>query len=87
MVLLEHHDALRMVFRETDNGIIQHNLGLPVQAAIEVFDLRNDANATVTLQDESRRMHSEFDLGNGPLVKLGLFHGDNGSDLVIIIHH
>ncbi|HYE54783.1 MAG TPA: condensation domain-containing protein, partial [Chitinophagaceae bacterium] len=78
-----HHDALRMVFRTQGNKIVQENLAdMPV--FITEHDLRNSNEIMESLADQ---LQSGIDLANGPLMKLGLFHQQDGSRLLIVVHH
>ncbi|ARU60826.1 hypothetical protein CBW65_06755 [Tumebacillus avium] len=75
--MLEHHDALRLVFTTQGDGVVQINQGLD-QAAVELeaFELA-----------DADRLQSSFDLQRGPLLKLGLARTDEGDHLLIILHH
>ncbi|HEY9257269.1 amino acid adenylation domain-containing protein [Chitinophaga sp.] len=69
--LLEHHDALRMIFKEEDGRMIMTNTA---------------HNSTLSLV-EYHTAQSSIDLANGPLVKLALTHEANTSSLLIVVHH
>ncbi|MGD2087366.1 MAG: amino acid adenylation domain-containing protein [Candidatus Aminicenantes bacterium] len=89
--LQEHHDALRMTYkRKTVNEteeILQINQGLEHPLSLEVFDFRNCENAMKMLKSRANEIQANIHLGNGPLMKLGLFHLDDGDRLLIVIHH
>ena len=85
----EHHDALRMTYRkDTAAGkILQFNQGLDYPLSIQVFDLRKIENSKEVLEAEANEIQSSIDLEKGPLMKLGLFHLDDGDRLLIVSHH
>jgi amino acid adenylation domain-containing protein/non-ribosomal peptide synthase protein (TIGR01720 family) len=83
----EHHDALRMVYREEDGTLIQLNRGLDLPLALVEFDLRKEDDAPAKLRDIAEGVQSGIDLANGPLMKIGLFQLEEGASLLIVIHH
>jgi len=85
--LQTHHDALRMVFIEREEGIYQRNLEAGIPVSLTTFELskRDDAKEIMFLK--VNELQQSIDLENGPLMKLGLFHVNDGSHLLIIIHH
>jgi amino acid adenylation domain-containing protein/non-ribosomal peptide synthase protein (TIGR01720 family) len=89
----EHHDALRMTYKkEIDTGEmrrIQTNHGPDYPLSLQEFDLREreHEDAPGELAAEANRIQAGIDLENGPLLKLGLFHLDDGDRLLIVIHH
>ncbi|MGW9571720.1 amino acid adenylation domain-containing protein [Paenibacillus terrae] len=95
--LVEHHDALRMVFTETADGVVQYNRGVEGELfTLEEFDYRTGAEGCeVTgpeawkraIESEAERLQSGINLSRGPLVKAAMFHTDQGSHLLIVIHH
>ncbi|MCU0286457.1 MAG: amino acid adenylation domain-containing protein, partial [Acidobacteria bacterium] len=88
--LMEHHDALRMVYEFTDGAVIQRNRGLEEKLFdLEVFDLKNIAENEVEKEIDRvvRRIQASMDLVQGPLVKVGLFKTATGDHLLIAIHH
>lgn len=84
--LLQHHDALRMVFREQDGKIIQEHRG-DVHVSISEHDLRSERNVESAMLVVADRLQRSIDLAAGPLLKLALFHTKVGSRLLIVIHH
>ncbi|MBC9915678.1 condensation domain-containing protein, partial [Chitinophaga varians] len=79
--LQEHHDALRMVF--VQDGV-QENRGTDMSLWLEEHDLRNNASDAVALYD---RLQSGIDLASGPLMRIGLYHFNDGSRVLMVIHH
>ncbi|RAJ26890.1 non-ribosomal peptide synthase protein (TIGR01720 family)/amino acid adenylation domain-containing protein [Pedobacter cryoconitis] len=84
--LLAHHDALRLIFKLDGTQVIQENLP---HAAIKVeeIDLTGIVQPELEIETFADRLQQHMDLENGVLVKPGLLHLDNGSALLIVIHH
>ena len=85
--VLEHHDALRMVFRLDAEIPYCENKGAEMPLYLEEHDLRKEGEAGSKLSNLSNNLQSEIDLAKGPLVKLSLYHMEDGSRLLIVIHH
>ncbi|MBD0254687.1 MAG: amino acid adenylation domain-containing protein [Cytophagales bacterium] len=83
----EHHDALRMVFRQADGQWQQRNRGLEAGFGFEVFDFRGEKYFSEPVFDKLRELQSGLDLGEGPLLKIGLFQVEDGDRLLVVIHH
>jgi len=85
----EHHDALRMTYKTMDKEIIQTNHGLDYPLSLEVCDFRQQPHdaAVEALEQKADEIQESIDLETGPLMKLGLFHLDDGDRLLIVIHH
>jgi hybrid polyketide synthase/nonribosomal peptide synthetase FtdB len=86
--LVVHHDALRMSYQITANEMMQFNRGLQA-ANIYTLDsfVVQDAEVAVKVREIANQIQGSLDLGNGPLMRLGLFHTKNGDHLLIVIHH
>lgn len=101
--IVEHHDALRLVFDEVglDKGdlggtldkmlpptIRQVNRGLAGELYTwKVIDLRGEVDVQETVVAEASKLQASMNLARGPLVKVGLFKTDAGDHLLIAIHH
>ncbi|RAT98496.1 non-ribosomal peptide synthetase [Brevibacillus sp. Leaf182] len=90
--LLQHHDALRMVFRETETGYQAYNRGVSESDdmySLEVWDYRNitDANIQQVMDAQCTAIQSRLHIFDGPLIRLGLFQCDNGDHLLMAVHH
>ncbi|MCK4766231.1 MAG: AMP-binding protein, partial [Candidatus Aminicenantes bacterium] len=86
----EHHDALRITFREENGRVIQENNDLDFPLALYVEDFRGKRDRKAALEELQVRVNeiqAGIDLEEGPLMKLGLFHMDDGDRLLIVIHH
>ncbi|SJZ86645.1 non-ribosomal peptide synthase domain TIGR01720/amino acid adenylation domain-containing protein, partial [Chitinophaga eiseniae] len=76
--LQQHHDALRIVIKETAEGLrLDTKPEQPV--SLTVYDAYNEAACTA--------LQGSMDLAAGPLMKLGLFREKDGSHLLIVVHH
>ncbi|MDP4180345.1 MAG: amino acid adenylation domain-containing protein, partial [Bacillota bacterium] len=87
--IVEHHDALRMVYRVEQEEVEQYNRKLDEGElfTLETIDLTCDSNYELRIKEECSRIQSGIDLSAGPLVKLGLFKTVEGDHLLIAIHH
>jgi iturin family lipopeptide synthetase B len=85
--IFQHHDALRMVFTGTDEGIRQQNRAPDSPLSLEEFDLTPLLNPGEALLEKANAIQSAIDLAGGPLLKLALFHCLDGDRLLIVIHH
>ncbi|MDO3679095.1 non-ribosomal peptide synthetase [Paenibacillus ehimensis] len=90
--IVRHHDALRMVYRQEDDGIVQYNRGTEADAdgalfAFKVFDYTGCDGYEEEMKLRCSELQSGMDLAKGPLVQPGLFRTDEGDHLLIAIHH
>ncbi|MRG28226.1 amino acid adenylation domain-containing protein [Laceyella tengchongensis] len=86
--ITEHHDALRMVCRREGGRIRLFNRGRDgVHFTLEEFNLAGEANIAKRIEQEANRLHRSIKLAEGPLVKLAVFHADDGDYLLLSIHH
>ncbi|MCP5107613.1 MAG: non-ribosomal peptide synthetase, partial [bacterium] len=87
--LIEHHDALRMVFKERDGKTVQLNRGQAGKLFdLSVFNLEDGGeDIESAVEKEACRIQGSIDLQEGPLVKLGLFKTGEGDHLLMVIHH
>jgi aryl carrier-like protein len=85
----EHHDALRMTYeiKTGDGKVIQIAHGLDYPLSLEEYDLKNRKTGFQELQTKVNGIQSGIHLEKGPLMKLGLFHLDDGDRLLIAVHH
>ncbi|MGE7202903.1 lichenysin non-ribosomal peptide synthetase LicA [Bacillus haynesii] len=87
--LIEHHDALRMVYQRNGDGIVQYNRGLEETAVSPEVIRFNESGAELeaAVLKASNRIQSNIDLTEGPLLKAAIFKTDQGDHLLIVIHH
>jgi len=89
--LVEHHDALRMVYKKQGDGPpLQINRGIEEPLFdLEIEDLHDtDKKETgARVQALANQLQESIDLEKGPLVKVGLFKTSEGDHLLIAVHH
>ncbi|WP_270168683.1 non-ribosomal peptide synthetase [Paenibacillus sp. SYP-B4298] len=89
--LAEHHDALRIVFRQTEHGYQAWNRGVGEGElySLETVDLKGVQAGLYeqALEARANDIQSSINLESGPLVKSGLFRGADGDHWLIAIHH
>ncbi|MCP5047274.1 MAG: AMP-binding protein, partial [bacterium] len=87
--LQEHHDALRMTFcrGRGREEVVQSNQGTAHPLSLAVYDLRGRPPDPEQLVEKSRDIQAGIHLEKGPLMKLALFHLEDGDRLLIVIHH
>ncbi|MDO3682170.1 amino acid adenylation domain-containing protein, partial [Paenibacillus ehimensis] len=87
--IVGHHDALRTVFRATGGGYAAWSRGIDEGElfSLEVVDYSAMTDCAAAVEAKANEIQSSIDLGNGPLMKLGLFHCPDGDHLLIAIHH
>jgi amino acid adenylation domain-containing protein/non-ribosomal peptide synthase protein (TIGR01720 family) len=86
--IVAHHDALRMVYREEENGIVQWNRGPEGPLFhLEVMDLKDSPDIAAEIEKAANKIQRAIDLETGPLVRLGLFKTLTGDHLLMVIHH
>src|SRR5579859_2993246 len=86
--IIERHESLRTVFRKDDQGEPRQYILLPATAAFRIAyqDLRPGQER---LNEAIREDFSKpFDLGNGPLLRAGLYQvTDNKWIFTYVVHH
>jgi amino acid adenylation domain-containing protein/non-ribosomal peptide synthase protein (TIGR01720 family) len=84
--LQEQHEALRYVFKQEQGQWMQL---IPERApAVSILEqVGGDIDSPDGWMAACNAVQQGLNLENGPLMKLGLFHNREGSDLLIVIHH
>ncbi|MCK4258430.1 MAG: amino acid adenylation domain-containing protein [Halanaerobiales bacterium] len=89
--ILEHHDALRMVYKMENGQIRQYNRGNDeIAFQLKIFDLSNDPVEIqkMKLVQISEEIQANCSLEEDLLLRLAVFDlGANGKRLLIHIHH
>nr|WP_267497724.1 non-ribosomal peptide synthase/polyketide synthase [Paenibacillus farraposensis] len=87
--IAEHHDALRLVFRQSDRGYEAWNRGISEGElyTLDIADFRGEADCAAAIEAKASDIQRSINLNEGPLLKLGLFHCADGDHLLIVIHH
>ena len=87
--LVEHHDALRMIYELEGERVRQRCRGLEEGPffTLDCVDVRGEADPAGRIEETAEGLQAGLDLEKGPLVRLGLFATDEGDHLLIVIHH
>ncbi|MBO3285399.1 non-ribosomal peptide synthetase [Paenibacillus polymyxa] len=87
--LAEHHDALRMVFRKTEQGFSARTRAIQEGGlfTLDVFDFKDAENTAQAVEAKATDIQAGIDLENGPLVKAGLFRCADDDHLLLAVHH
>ncbi|MBE6052207.1 MAG: amino acid adenylation domain-containing protein [Clostridium sp.] len=86
--IVEHHDALRMVYDIKGESVLQTNLAYKENMIdVEAINLRDLLNYKAEIEKECDKIQSNIDLNNGPLINVKLFNTIDGDYIVFVIHH
>ncbi|HEX3045685.1 MAG TPA: amino acid adenylation domain-containing protein [Bacillota bacterium] len=86
--LVEHHDALRMVFHHNNGQVTQSNREMhPDVLHMTVYNLTASPDYEPEITRQLQTLHQGIRLEGGPLVNAGLFLTPQGNRFVIVIHH
>ncbi|MCP5054395.1 MAG: amino acid adenylation domain-containing protein, partial [bacterium] len=87
--IVQHHDALRMVYERDGDMIVQRNRGLGEGQLIhmEVVEFKDKDHFDNDSEGIIDRVNDGIDLNTGPLVRLGLFKLPGEDIFMIGIHH
>ncbi len=85
--LIEHHDALRMVYHKQKDVWVQYNQPATNKFKIEVHDLSSSNNVADQITAISNQVKRSFNLQEGPLIKVCLFKTPAYDELLITVHH
>ncbi len=85
--LIEHHDALRMVYNKQKDVWIQYNQPATNKFKVEVHDLSTSNNVAQQITAISNQIKRSFNLNEGPLIKVCLFKTSACDELLITVHH
>ncbi len=83
--LLRQHDALRMVFYKKEGRWFQENKGTGTDVPLIEYDLSGHSEGSLT--HFCQKVQSLLDLGEGPAIRVGLFHLAESDRLFIAVHH
>ncbi|WP_157244100.1 non-ribosomal peptide synthetase, partial [Paenibacillus elgii] len=88
--IVQHHDALRTVYRRTTGGGYEawnRGIGEGEPFTLDIADFTGETDCAAAIEAKANEIQSGIDLSAGPLVKLGLFRCADGDHLLIAIHH
>ncbi|WP_160716858.1 non-ribosomal peptide synthetase [Chitinophaga solisilvae] len=80
--ILLHHDALRMVYRQTAGGWEQENKGAEQGYALEILSYD-----THDFDAHCNRIQAGINLASGPLFRAAIFRDAAGDKLLLVVHH
>ncbi|MFA0960201.1 amino acid adenylation domain-containing protein [Roseivirga sp. BDSF3-8] len=86
--LVQHHDALRMRYRQDADGWEQYNEKfLENSYRIDFHDMTEETHGLKKMSEMAGALQQGFDLENGPLMVAGHFRLKDGDRLALICHH
>nr|WP_309245933.1 non-ribosomal peptide synthase/polyketide synthase [Bacillus glycinifermentans] len=86
--IMEHHDALRMIYKEHDGEIIQYNRDYRENLfGLYVHNLKGTENTAERVHELATGIQKQSSIKDGKLVNLGIFQTEEGDHLLIVIHH
>lgn len=89
--LVQRHEALRTVFRANADGVAEQLIRDSAAFAIEEIDLATvpEADRDASVHEQALRLsETAFDLGEGPLLRVGLIRrAEREHVLVVVMHH
>ncbi len=86
--LMDHHDALRMVFPSEGDAPAPYNRPPgPETFAFDVFDFSGDSSPRRSIMDKANEIQGSLEVVSGPLVRSALFKTAEGDHLLVVIHH
>ncbi|MEE4565995.1 condensation domain-containing protein, partial [Paenibacillus polymyxa] len=87
--MVQHHDALRTVFRKTEQGYVAWNRSVEEGElyTLDIVDFSGVEDESAAVEAKASEIQASIHLSAGPLVKLGLFHCAEGDHVLIVIHH
>ncbi|WP_249704772.1 condensation domain-containing protein, partial [Bacillus zhangzhouensis] len=86
--LLSHHDALRMVYRQEHDDILQYNQrDLTEPFSIISRDVSKEQDVIKAISTYANEYQRQLNLQKGPLMKVICFHTENGDHLLMVTHH
>ena len=87
--IIEHHDALRLVFNKKENTYYQYSraVGDGIFYDLKEYEVKDTANAEEYIVEQCNTIQGEMDIEHGPLIKAAIFREEKGDHLLIAIHH
>ncbi|MBU7321098.1 non-ribosomal peptide synthetase, partial [Paenibacillus oleatilyticus] len=88
--LVEHHDALRIVIRYSENGpplAWNRSTREGDLYSFDLYDMSGEVDLASAIEAKANEIQSGISLTEGPFVRVGLFRTQDGDHLLIAIHH
>jgi len=89
-IIIEHHDALRMTYLPTEDGMVQWNRSNKVTSNLfdfACYDLTKEPQADEKVTAIANTLQGSIELTDGPLVKAAIFKTAEADHILLIIHH
>jgi amino acid adenylation domain-containing protein len=87
--LIQHHDALRMVYEYQDGRWVQFNRGLvdDLSCHVQLIEWDESVPTPTSIQERMNQLLEDLNLQSGPLLKVAIVRSKSGDALVIMMHH
>jgi non-ribosomal peptide synthase protein (TIGR01720 family) len=90
--VLEHHDALRMVFKQSISGVWEGEILGPemdIPLSFVMLAGQNEEERVLALENQVEEIQSSLNLENGPVFRVVYFDFGEGKGgrLLIVVHH
>ncbi len=88
--LVEHHDALRTVFRRDESGIKAYIRGMETSERLYSFELADFSHideSEKAIAELTEATHRDFDLEHGPLLRVKLIRDKKHDHVLLVAHH
>lgn len=87
--LIEHHDGLRLNFDAAGKRFYFNNdlLDIPFKIQREDLSPLSQADRLKAIEEHSRRLKESFNIQDGFMMKVLLFRGSGGGDLLLLVMH
>ncbi|WP_055108259.1 non-ribosomal peptide synthetase [Paenibacillus ihumii] len=84
--VVEHHDALRIIFLHQAGHLTQVNRSAKAENQ-QLYTLTSYDISEDQISLAANELQSSLNIHEGPLIRLGLFHTEAGDHLLLAIHH
>lgn len=86
-ILVKHHDALRIVAKNTRDFELFNKKMNPNVFSLDIFDMRNDINFKKSIDEKAEELQESINVKDGKLVSVAIFRCSIGDYLLFIINH
>lgn len=87
--VVDHHDALRMIFSLEEGSIVQTNqpVGAPGVFLLDEVDVLDTVNLEATIAEAANEFQASLDPNSGRTIGARIYHAPAGDHVQLIIHH
>ncbi|RCX17586.1 non-ribosomal peptide synthase protein (TIGR01720 family) [Anaerobacterium chartisolvens] len=86
--LMNHHGALRLVFRSDGGKYVQRFKNVEeFSEVLSVFEIGEDWDIKEYVLKEAQRIHRTMELEEGPLIRFAIFRAKDGDYFFMAVHH